>query len=88
VFLIFKESVNNIVKHSACSEVVVTMAIEGALLRLELHDNGRGFDPRAPSEGHGLASLHNRAQALGGSLVVVSAPGAGASIALDLPIAT
>ena len=88
VFLIFKEAVNNIVKHSACSEVVITLEIDGAALRLELHDNGRGFDPRAPSEGHGLASLRNRAAAIGGSLTVVSAPGAGTAITLNLPMTT
>jgi signal transduction histidine kinase len=84
VFLIFKEAVNNIVKHSACSDVVIRLEIEGGTLRLELHDNGRGFDPRAPSEGYGLASLRNRAAAIGGSLSVVSAPGAGTAITLDL----
>ena len=88
VFLIFKEAVNNIVKHSACSEVVITLHIEGAVLRLDVHDNGRGFDPRAPSEGYGLPSLRNRAAALGGSLAVVSAPGAGAAITLHLPMTT
>ena len=88
VFLIFKEAVNNIVKHSACSEVVITLDIDGAVLRLELHDNGRGFDPLAPSEGHGLASLRNRAAAIGGSLAVVSARGAGTAITLHLPMTT
>jgi signal transduction histidine kinase len=58
------------------------------VLRLELHDNGRGFDPRVPSEGHGLASLRNRAAAIGGSLAVVSAPGAGTAITLHLPMTT
>ena len=88
IFLIFKEAVNNIVKHAACSEVVVKMAVDGAALRLELRDNGRGFDPHAPTDGHGLASLRNRARALGASLAIVSAPAAGTSIALDLPITT
>jgi signal transduction histidine kinase/sugar lactone lactonase YvrE len=86
VFLIFKEALNNIVKHSASSEVVVKLAVDGAVLRLELHDNGRGFDPQAPADGHGLASLRNRAQALGASVAIVSAPAAGTSITLDLPI--
>ena len=88
VFLIFKEAVTNIVKHSACSEVFVRLAIEGGVLRLELHDNGQGFDPLTPTDGHGLTSLRSRAAALGGSLAIVSAPGAGAAITLDLPIAT
>jgi signal transduction histidine kinase len=87
VFLIFKEAVNNIVKHSASTEVAITLAIDVHVLRLELHDNGRGFDPLMPSEGHGLASLRSRAAALGATLSVTSAPGAGTAIALHLPIA-
>jgi len=58
---------------------VIELAIDGAALRLERHDNGCGFGRRTPSEGHGLASLRNRAEAVGGSLAVVSAPGAGTS---------
>ena len=88
MFLIFKEAVTNIVKHAACSEVSVRLAIESGVLRLELHDNGQGFDPASPTDGHGLASLRNRAAALGGTLAVVSTPGAGTAITLDLPIAT
>jgi len=88
VFLIFKEGINNIVKHAACTDVVVKLGIDGHGLRLELHDNGRGFDPLVPSDGHGLASLRNRAAALGGTFSVVSAPGAGTSMTLHLPIAT
>jgi signal transduction histidine kinase/ligand-binding sensor domain-containing protein len=87
VFLIFKEAVNNIVKHAACTEVAMTLAIDVHVLRLELHDNGRGFDPLMPNEGHGLANLRSRAAALGGTLRVTSAAGAGTAIALHLPIA-
>jgi signal transduction histidine kinase/ligand-binding sensor domain-containing protein len=88
VFLIFKEAVNNIVKHAQCTEARILLGVEGAVLRLEVHDNGTGFDPLAPSEGHGLASLRHRAAGLGGSLTVVSAPGAGTAITLHLPIPT
>ena len=88
VFLIFKEAVNNIVKHAECSEVVIQLTVQGGLLRLELHDNGIGFDPSQQTEGHGLASLHSRARALGGTLTVDSTPGAGTAIALSVPLPT
>ena len=88
VFLIFKEAVNNIVKHSACTEVGITLVIDVHVLRLALHDNGRGFDPLMPNEGHGLTSLRSRAAALGGALTVTSSPGAGTAVTLHLPIAT
>jgi signal transduction histidine kinase len=88
VFLIFKEAVTNIVKHAAGSEAFVALAIEGGVLRLDVRDNGQGFDPHAPSDGHGLESLRVRAAAIGGRLTVVTAPGSGTAIALHLPIAT
>jgi signal transduction histidine kinase/ligand-binding sensor domain-containing protein len=88
VFLIFKEAVTNVVKHAACSAAAVRLAIDGGMLRLEIRDNGRGFDPLSPSDGHGLASLRSRAIGLGGSLAIVSAPGAGTTVTLELPITT
>ena len=86
IFLIFKEGINNMVKHSGCTEAFVKLAVSGASLRLELRDNGKGFDAALPSDGHGLTSLRGRAAALGGTLVIVTAPGAGTSITLDIPI--
>jgi signal transduction histidine kinase len=88
VFLIFKETVTNIVKHAACSEVAIQLAVEGGVLRLEIRDNGRGFDPLIPTDGHGLTSLRNRAAALQGSLAIQSAHGAGTTVTLQLPITT
>jgi signal transduction histidine kinase/ligand-binding sensor domain-containing protein len=88
VFLIFKEAVNNIVKHAGCSEVFIRFAIERSRLRLDLRDNGKGFDPQMESDGHGLASLRSRAATLGGTLTIDSRPGAGTSVTLDLPIPT
>jgi signal transduction histidine kinase/ligand-binding sensor domain-containing protein len=87
VFLIFKEAVTNIVKHAAGSEAFVALSIEGGVLRLDVRDNGNGFDPHTPSDGHGLESLRGRAAAIGGRLTVVTAPGSGTAIALHLPIA-
>ena len=49
VFMIFKESVNNIVRHSECTRADVEFKVEQGRLVLKLSDNGRGFDPaRAP----------------------------------------
>jgi signal transduction histidine kinase len=88
VFLIFKESVTNIVKHASCSQAAATLAVEGGVLRLEVRDDGRGFDPATPTDGHGLSSLRNRSAALGGSLTFVSSPGRGTAVRLEVPIST
>ncbi|HJL44399.1 MAG TPA: ATP-binding protein, partial [Polyangiaceae bacterium LLY-WYZ-15_(1-7)] len=59
----------------------------GERLRLEVRDDGVGFDPAAVEEGgHGLRGMRERAELLGGSLEIASAPGEGTAILLELPI--
>ena len=87
VFLIFKEAVNNVARHSACKEAEVELRIEGGWLALSLMDNGPGFDPAQTSAGQGLASMRARAQSLGGELQIVSSNGKGTTVLLKVPLA-
>ena len=87
VFLIFKEALHNIVRHSACTEARVELRYEDEMLLLRVRDNGRGFDPLQPRDGHGLGSMRSRAEEIGATLDLVSAPGQGSSIVLELPLA-
>jgi signal transduction histidine kinase/ligand-binding sensor domain-containing protein len=72
VFLIFKEALSNAVRHSRCAAIEIDMRIDGASLVLGVSDDGQGFDANGVSDGHGLASLQQRARTLGGTLDVVS----------------
>jgi PAS domain S-box-containing protein len=85
IFLIFKESVNNIVKHADCSEVKVSLKLTERNLELTLRDDGRGFDVSLESEGHGLASMKDRVKGLGGTLKIVSEIGQGTTTSLKIP---
>jgi ligand-binding sensor domain-containing protein/two-component sensor histidine kinase len=85
VFLIFKESVNNIVRHSACTRAEIKMYIEGHWLLLTMADNGKGFQGTRLSEGNGLVSMQKRAQSMGGELNVTTGEGGGTTIALKVP---
>ena len=99
VFLIFKESVNNIVKHSHATQVEIEMRLDQRELFLVVRDNGRGFknDPDMGDSsanlfadyrgGNGLASMKRRAAEMGGEFEITSAPGAGTEIKLRLPVA-
>jgi signal transduction histidine kinase len=51
-----------------------------------MSDNGRGFDCTQAAEGNGLASMKQRARNLGGELRATSAPGAGTTIVLSVPL--
>jgi signal transduction histidine kinase len=85
LFLVFKEGVNNIVRHAECSEVRVDLAIDRRWLYLSLSDNGKGFDRDRCSLGHGLKSMRERARALGGQLQLDTSP-TGTSVTLQAPL--
>ncbi len=88
-YLVFKESVNNAVRHSGCTRVEIRLALEKDRLILSVRDNGSGFDPVAGGEGrggHGLDSMRARAERLGGRFQVESRPGKGTSVTLALPL--
>ena len=86
IFLIFKESVNNIVRHSRCSQAAVQFLMQGAYIRLTVSDNGKGFDPARPDEGNGLANMRLRAARLGGALDIAAGNGAGVTVTLTVPL--
>jgi signal transduction histidine kinase len=86
LLLIFKESVNNAVRHSGCRQIKVELRIDGAALRLEVADDGRGFDVDREYEGNGLESIRRRAGELGATLTLDSRSGRGTTVRLNLPL--
>jgi two-component system sensor histidine kinase UhpB len=88
LYLLIKEAVNNIARHSGCRNVSIQLAAEGNRLMVEIRDDGRGFAAPgatpAPSSagGHGLKSMSARAEQLRGSLSVASTPGEGTILRL------
>ncbi len=84
VFLAFKEALHNVVKHSAATEVSVTLATDAAGFHLAVRDNGKGFDPAAvstrPGRGNGLKNLQQRLEKIGGRCEFRSTAGTGAEI--------
>jgi signal transduction histidine kinase len=85
VLLIFKEAINNVVRHSDCSTVRIELWLEHSCLNLRIVDDGRGFDPDHPSEGNGLASMKQRARGLDGELKVTSIEARGTQVTLRVP---
>jgi len=86
--MILREAVANAMRHGRAGSVDVSLSQQSGL-RLRVADDGRGFDAAARAAGSdaafGLQSMEERAQALGGGLVVRSAPGAGTTIEVALP---
>lgn len=86
VFLIFKESINNMVRHSECTVATVDLRIEHGWLVLVITDNGTGCSTLSATQGHGLNSMRLRAEKLGGTLKVDSGDGTGTSVTLEVPL--
>ncbi|HEV8368601.1 MAG TPA: two-component regulator propeller domain-containing protein [Pyrinomonadaceae bacterium] len=85
IFFIVKEGVNNIARHSGCTEAAVILRVQSGSLLLELRDNGKGFIPSQATEGNGLASMRERARRLGGEFEVVT-NGHGTTLRLVVPL--
>lgn len=80
------EALNNAAKHSQASKVVVRLFSESDAVKVEVHDDGIGFELReADGSGHGVRNMTERARQAGGTLVVQSKPGDGTRIVLGLP---
>jgi signal transduction histidine kinase len=86
VFLVCKESINNIVRHSVCSRVNIDFRVNRDWLTLVIRDNGQGFDTAQESDGHGLVSMRQRAKEMGGTLEITSQSGEGTTVTLKMPI--
>jgi signal transduction histidine kinase/ligand-binding sensor domain-containing protein len=86
VFLIFKEGVNNIARHSECNRAEIELQTRASWLVLKLTDDGKGVDPTKADDGSGLASMRQRAVRLGGKLAVESGNGQGTTVTLEVPI--
>ena len=90
-YLIFKECINNLVKHSAATQATLTFSISGPWLTISIADNGKGFEPAANEVadgmgGHGVKSMQRRAQRLGGSLTIDSHIGKGTTVTFRVPL--
>lgn len=84
VYRTVAEGLTNALRHATASQCVVEVLDDGAHVRVEVSDDGRGVPVDCPP-GVGLASLRDRATALGGRLDVVARPGGGTTMRAMLP---
>ena len=84
-FLIFKEALNNVVRHSGSSIVTIEVGANGSQLGFRVIDNGVGFQTSVDPEGNGLASMRRRAAGMHAVLEITSSPGQGTMVQLSVP---
>lgn len=91
LYRIAQEAITNARKHSAAREIRVILDVSAESAVMSVTDNGQGFPPRRirPAAGHGegIPGMRERAELLGGTLHVESAPGKGTQVLATLPLA-
>ena len=86
VYLVFKESLNNIIKHSSAKNVLIKIDKAGSRINILIEDDGKGFDKSSVKEGNGLRNIRNRASQINAELEIVSSPGNGTKINFSVNI--
>lgn len=86
IFLTAREALNNIVKHSGATEVLLRITLEDCLLEIHIQDNGRGFELDYAEGGNGLGNLKQRMRDVGGDCHMVTRRGYGTSVVFTLPL--
>jgi signal transduction histidine kinase len=85
IFLVVKETFNNIVKHAWCNNVNVSITQTGSRFQLTIADDGKGFDiNHTRLFGNGLLNMKNRVEQVGGTYTITSEPGKGTSILITM----
>jgi signal transduction histidine kinase len=92
LFRVTQEALSNVRKHAGRTSVNIAIGrrADGAV-RLEVRDQGQGFDPReimqgGPGERVGISSMRERVALLGGEFEVRSKPGAGTTVVAEIPL--
>jgi signal transduction histidine kinase len=86
VFLMFKEILTNVVKHSQASCVEIKIIATDGKWKMTVRDNGVGFDATKTTNGNGLKNLHRRCEKLNGELKIKSQPGNGTELMFSTPL--
>jgi len=86
LYLAVKEILNNAIRHSGASEISFRVEVRENWLWISVADNGSGFDTSGHLDGHGLLNLRRRLEDLCGRCELESAPGAGTTVSLQLPL--
>jgi PAS domain S-box-containing protein len=84
VYYIVSEALTNVAKHAQANRASVSIGLADSTLRFEITDDGRGGAD--PSAGSGILGLRDRAEAVGGTLFVISPPGQGTRVTAQIPL--
>jgi len=84
IYLIAKEAINNAVKYAECKSVKLSFRMEHPGFIMEISDDGKGFDPEAPTSRNGIKNMRLRAAQINSEIEIKSGAGEGTHIALKV----
>ena len=86
LFRIVQESFANVRRHAHASTVAIALRTDAHIIRLVIHDNGRGGASTTSTKGQGVRGMQERAGLLGGHCRCFSRPGKGTTVAVIVPV--
>lgn len=86
LYRIAQEQLNNIEKYSQASLVQLELSLQDGGIRMIITDNGAGFDLKQARKGIGLTNIHNRAESFAGTANILSEPGNGCTLIIEIPL--
>lgn len=91
LFRITQEALTNVTRHASAEHAAVELSFESGLVRLQISDDGVGFDPNAILDGElqsgwGLVGIRERVQLTGGDCHIESAPRKGTTLTVEIPL--
>ncbi len=86
LYRIVQEALTNAIKHGHAQRALVKVRAFDGVLSASVRDDGAGFDPASPKTGFGLTSMRERAELVDGTIEITSAPDAGTTVIVTIPI--
>lgn len=82
---VIQECLNNVIKHAHPDKITILVSKNSTSRKIEIRDDGKGFDTSQKSQGSGMSNLKKRMETIGGKFFLTSEVGKGTHITLELP---
>jgi signal transduction histidine kinase len=86
IYLLYKEAINNVVKHANASQVSIQFKYKFKKLKITIADDGKGFDLNKITKGNGLDSMQNRIKQVNGKIEFIPNQPQGTIVIFELKI--
>ncbi|MDQ6803229.1 MAG: ATP-binding protein [Acidobacteriota bacterium] len=86
IYLVVKETLTNAVRHAGCQHATIAVSAVDHSIRIEIADDGVGFDPKEAGNGNGLHNMRRRLAELGGDIDIATRNGSGTRVVIRIPL--